>query len=289
MIYISSNDKIMMKNCHDKPIIEIVNNTGYLPLHILSNIILMDNYKLYTVLREIGYKLFELNMTDNTDYIVDQCDFNEEFVKMNSSGDYYQIVDKSLHKIPVIAKNSSSIANVKFEIHDYIVYINLDNSLILFDRNTTCSIFLDINVNSLIFYKNDRYSINIICKKDNQIICYVFGYDNHTNFDTYVVTYNSSAIKKKLGEFVLAKDTIYRFAENRYTRRISPIPLIKANDFNVHNGELIILNDMNEIISVRLASGFYVLYDAIYIDTNGWFKKKVHGVKSAANILLLQN
>lgn len=285
MYYISSDNKIMMKNYRDKHPIEIVNNTGHLPLHILSNIILMDNCILYTVLRGLSsyHELFELKMTDNTDYVVDQCDFTEAFVKVNSSGDYYQIVDMFLYKIPVIAKNSSSIVNIKSDDYNYIVYVNLDSMLILFDRNTMHNTFLDINVNALIFYKNDRRSINIVCEKSNQIICYEFGQNNHTILNTYVVTYNYGAIKKKLGEFVLAGDIVYRFAENRYNLSISLVPLIKADDFNVHNGELIILNDVNEIIDVRISS--YTLCDPFCVDIDGCFKKTICRVKSAANIL----
>lgn len=85
MIYIRTDNKIMMHIGHTSQ--EVNNDTGYLPLCVRENIILMSNYKLYNCIPKM-YGSFTLKKIllddDNFDYTVDltnPTDFANGFVK----------------------------------------------------------------------------------------------------------------------------------------------------------------------------------------------------------------
>jgi hypothetical protein len=212
MIYINNNNIYTTYVSFNTNIIgAIENNTGYLPVRVCKDILLMSDsrlYRLYCGYESSTLKLLTLKIKRGDDYVVDYVDFTDKFVKINSSGEYYEIYGNILRKIQVVANNCRNIHAVyKYKMvdschcHCY-YYVSINNELIFFDSYNKSEQHLDDNVNSILYFNSKNYSGCIIYVKNNIIIC-----SNISNFtqltDHYVIDYVGQLIIKSSDDFIL--------------------------------------------------------------------------------------
>lgn len=276
MVYITSDNKIMARTC-DPELIEISNNTSYLPLTIYCNIVLMSHGKLcairyYNNLNNLT--LLNLELETGKDYVVNSNDFTEKFVKINSK--YYKINGTVLQKIPILAKNSRNIVSAH-RLSSY-YYVDTNNKLSLFNENDNSIVILDHNVSTLLY---NEYRIegknNIICEKNNIIIC--LKYDKSSLLSTHTIDYNGSSIIKTLDWYMLDSDGhLYEFLLENNNSVITKI-LDNVIDFNYCDQDLFILDTEHKLFRVNIED-----YNLTHIDDDSYFKKRVNVTKSSNNV-----
>lgn len=275
MIYIDPDNKIIVKYLFGERQ-EVINNTGYLPLCVRDNIILMSDGELYSVPYS-NYKLSKINFGHNCHcYVVESADFTDRFVKIDF--EYYEIFNKScklqMRKIPIVAKNCHNI--IKIWTNKYI-YVDIDNKLVFFYNSFESCVVLDYDVDSIHYHCCDYDSIKIVYTKKNKIICCEYKYSHPTQTYTYDVDYNGSTIIKSSDWFALDSDNkLYRseFVQNKYT--ITKI-LDCVVDFVLCDFTLYISDSEHKIYEFNSKCNNYIC--------DGHFGKKMCNVKSAKKIL----
>jgi hypothetical protein len=270
MIYITSDNKIMRCSIIDKTDwIEITNDTYYVPLCIYRNIVLLSNYKLYIVTYEFD-KLIELVMTNGEDYKVDDFanyypgDFTDTYVKINS--EFYKIKNTRLHKISIVASNSSEIIK-RYKKHEKIIYyVSKNNKLIIYNKKDNSRVTLDENVDSIFFVTDSGSYDTIIYKKTNAFLCSTIIKTKLCS--TYVIDVIGSTIIKKIGRYALDSDNSLR----RFTANINgKYRIQKASDiidFNIFFEYVYTINADQQILGVCA-------------NNNCYLKKKISNTKSA--------
>jgi hypothetical protein len=97
----------------------------------------MSDGKLYMTMRD--NKLLVLKLKHGNDYAIDSADFTDRFAKINLKGEYYEICEVSLWKIPIVANNSRNIRRIwckNEEYHHYCYYyVNANNELAVLMRS----------------------------------------------------------------------------------------------------------------------------------------------------------
>jgi hypothetical protein len=214
MIYIV-NDDIVVNFGQYRESIYVDNDTGYYPLCIRSDAILMSNNKLYIVNNWPRYKLFEIKLKSKEDYSVYPDDFTCVYVKIEL--EYYKICVVAynysyMDKIPIIVKSPSCITGNILDGGYY--YVGSDNKLTSLKSKNNLATVLDNDVDIIFFIAAsggfDRYN-SVIYKKKNFIIC-LKCYDSRI-INKYYISYDGPSIKKILDKFVLDFDNcVYRFS-----------------------------------------------------------------------------
>jgi hypothetical protein len=296
MYFINVHSKIIKMNAHSKQS-EITNGTEFIPLRICSNIIMLSNYKLYTIK---NHALCEIMLENCSDYIIDSCDFTDKFAKINSE---YYVIDivpehisltspSLLRKIPdlILAKNS---ANITITIHKeiYYHYVDTNNNLILVKKSATKQncvsdvneiTILDSNISLLLNCNVDVYGINIIYIKSNTIFCSI--YSDTTLLQTYTIDWNNVSIKKNMHKFLLGSDDkLYQFicANSKYK-----LYVVATNvyDFNCHCvRELYAICKNGDIYYKHISQVLNTRYS--YNSANYHFSAKIYKSKSAMKII----
>jgi hypothetical protein len=81
-----------------------------------NDIVQMFNNKLYRIRTfEIGIKLSVTVLETGCDYKILDDNFTGHFTKINSSGEFYEIIDMTMYEIPIIAINSSAIIKLRHD------------------------------------------------------------------------------------------------------------------------------------------------------------------------------
>jgi hypothetical protein len=254
---------------------EISNNTGYLPLYVYINVVLMTDYKLYVVLSGSN-TLSKIKMS--LDYVIDLTDFTNAFVKINS--EVCEIFGTTLHKIPVTPKNSHNICSLACACFNVYCYVDVDGKLIIFNKYNHYHKIADNDVDNILYCEQYFNVVIIIYEKNNKIICYKHSDNDNILAITrsHIINYDGSLIIKTLGDYVLDSDnTIYEISITcgacTITKKLSNII-----DFTVVDSILYILNSEREIYQVDIPD-----YNMTYICDNSYFKKRTNNTKSAAN------
>jgi hypothetical protein len=275
MIYINEGNIFKYHNsfCTRK---QIVNDTGYLPLRVYNDILLLSDRRLYMI--SIGDNLLVLDSSRGHDYIVDSANFTDTFAKINS--EYYEMFGIWLSKIPVIANNSHNIVKevcINYYYY-YWYYINVNNELVVFNAlgESVQNKVLDNDVSLILYhnYKSDGHCI--IYAKNNTII-----YSKISNFtrltSDYAIDYIGQLIIKSSGDFLLDSDNnLYQFIiDNKkfILKKISGYVI----DFCCDTSYVYITDTEDKIYRIDK-----YIHDKIYI-SNGHFGKPFSNTKSANN------
>lgn len=282
MIYIDHNDKIMV-NYNSTRLKEITNDTGFLPLCVYYNVVLLSNYKLYRVNHLYG-TLRLIQMETGKDYVlVDADNFTDKFAQINS--EYYQIVVTSLCKITIPAKNSRNILISG----DLYFYCDINNNLLCCSRwyvdhaSDNKSSLIDDNCDMLLrcCHCNTDSKHHICYSKANKIICRKLiasvssiVTEIEIEIETYDVDYDGSTIIKIIDDTLLNSDGVLLSLKLYYvTDRCKfciTTKILNVYDFNIIGNTLIYSKNVNQIYNVKK-----------FIDS-GCFKKVRTRVKSAA-------
>jgi hypothetical protein len=251
----------------------------------------MSDYKLYTInlLSRPTNDLSEIKLSADNDYVIETDDFTNKFAKINS--EYYEIVDNVLYKIPVIAKNSQNIITIETRTNKYIVYVNFGDNLVVFNFADTTNTILCSDVETMLQCAEITDSFNIVYKKNNisQIICSTYN-DNLVHVKDNIIDYEDCVIIKVVGSYFLnSNNNLYvpcfriRSSGCLLCKKIG-----KIFDFNVYRH---IFNNYvrvyKEFILVLNSQKKIQEYDRdnnkiLHIDNDGYLKKKIYNVKSAA-------
>lgn len=208
MIYING-DNIFACHFSSYASEHIDNDTGYLPLRVHNDTLLLSDGRLYKITCDNILSVLKINQS--YDYVVDSADFTDKFAKINS--EYYKIDEMSLCKIPIIANNSHNIGRIECE-HDeyyYYYYVNVNNELVFFDEFHKSEQYkiLDSDVN-LIFVKCYYEKYYVIYTKNNTII--YFNINNFTQLtDSHIVKSTNKFIIKLSNDFLLdSRNDLYQ-------------------------------------------------------------------------------
>lgn len=286
MIYISSDNKIMI--CDYTKSSEIINDTGYIPICVYSNIILMSDHKLYVVTYSDivlhmlgGYKITKIVLMSGEDYYVEPDNFTNKFVKINS--ECYKICDKttSLIKLSIVSKRPHDIIESRVDNMVY-NYVDINNNLIFFDEKKNLFKILDSNVD-LIFYGVGLQCTRIIYKKINDTIVYSL-YNSDILIHTNIINYEGQPIIKTIDLFSLdSGGVLHQFLPGEgYEYTITDISfrinytISTIADFNIFFNRICV-SDHNKCIYNTDNSSLK------HID-NGYFRKVPSNTKSASNI-----
>lgn len=275
MIYINNNNIYKKyESCSCIKSETIINDTEYLPLRAYNNVLLMSDGKLYIFTND--RKLFLIKMNQGYDYVVDDPNnFTNLFVKINSK--YYEIYEKMLYEIPVIANNCDNIYITYTNNSHYYYYVNINNELMFLDtcNQSKLSIILDDDVNSIL-YVSSRDKHIIYVKNDIIIYSKIINLTQLTN--SYAIDYIGGPIIKASGEFILdSYNNLYTLTcvNGKYdTKKISE----RAIDFYHGFCYVHITKTENKIYSISTFD-----YNENYIDI-GHFGKKYSNTKSANNV-----
>jgi hypothetical protein len=284
MVYITADNEIMTCGAYDVKVpTQIINNTGYFPISVYANVILLSDYKLYAIVK---LKLVEIIMDYGIDYVVDSDNFTDKFAMINS--ECYQIyykyglIQPYLQKISVEAKKAQNIISVISRYIYYYYCVNTDNKLIVkmysCIRSLHNVVYLDKDVDLLLQVCLSETHLTVIYKKNNDIIC--SSYDDHILVGTYVITRINSTIIKTLHNFLLDSDAnIYEivFEDNRYSLKKNAM----IRDFNVWNNKFYYFTDNDNYHNHNISHPHCV---CINISNNCRFKKSPRNVKSATKI-----
>jgi hypothetical protein len=284
MIYISADDKIMIKKLYEDEPKEITNETGLLPLCVHSNTILMSDYKLYAV--NIGIftddTLHLIVMESKGDYVVGPNDFTDKFVQINC--EYYIINNMyTLRKIMITPKNVYNVIFMGGIIRNegYYCYVDANNRLLRCHARNLCisgeSTLLDddVDVDYILCCNKSSFSYNVICSKVNKIICYSYTSHSLKNFCTKNINYTGSRVIKIIDNYFLdSDDNLFKFTFDGNAVILMRISV--ARDFSTYGSDFLFLNSSNKILQLD----FHCNYK--YVDTDGCFKKTVTRIKSAA-------
>lgn len=280
MIYIDSDDKIMMKYDANHNLKEVANDTGFVPLSVHCDVILMDNHKLYHVNISCG-TLSAIQLETREDYIVDVDNFTDKFARINL--EYYRITHTNLYKITIAAKN---VFNILIERKIYF-YLDINNKLLCCsDTHDECAnnksiLIIDSDVDLLLFccycYTDGKY--HMCYSKANKIICckILISQDN-TVKEFYDINYDGSTIIKKIDNVLLNSDRVllwlgYIWCSGNHSSFCVTKKLLNVNDFNINYNMLIYLKNNGQIYE---NSKKYI--------GSGCFKKLRNRVKSAATV-----
>lgn len=286
MIYINNGNIYALGHSFNTGFIRTIeNNTGYLPVRICNDILLMSDgrlYRLYCGYGSTTLKLLRLGTKQKRkDYTVDSINFTDEFAEINSSGECYEIYRNTLQKIQIVANNCRNIYMIhKYEFidsWDCYYYVNINNELIFFDPRYKSVQHLDDNVNS-IFYFNSNDHLRYIIYEKNNIIIYSEIINLKKLVNNYTIDYIGQSIIKASGKFILdAHNNLYALimVDKKFvTRKISD----NVIDFCCDTFYVYITDTLNMIYRIDKH-----IYDKIYIDT-GYFTKLFSNTKSANNI-----
>lgn len=274
MIYITSDNKIMRCGIIDKTNwIVITNNTGYMPLCIYCNIVLMSNYKLYVVTYKFD-ELIELVMVNGEDYRVDDSadnysdSFTDKYARINS--EFYEIKNTRLHKISIIAANSSEIIKCYTRNKTNFYYVSTNNKLIIYNKKDNSHITLDENVDSIFFVgKSCTCDTLIIYKRANTYLCSVV--DEYELSSTYVIDVIKSTIIKKVNRYMLDSDNnLFIFTYDIYKKKYRIRKASDVIDINIFYGHAYIIKEDQQILGS-------------HTDNDCYLKKKIFNTKSAAS------
>lgn len=271
MIYISADNKVMMKNYCGYT--EIIYDDKHIPLCVCANIILMSDGYLYRVCYDqlMNCKLFKIKLETGEKYLCEFDNFTSEFAKINSK--YYEINGMILSEIPIIAKNSHNIMKTDNNMLYY--YISTDDELILFNSNNKSRIIFDYGVNFLLLCRDyDGNKVNVIYEKNSTIICSV--YDDVQLVKTYVVEHDKLRITKILKKFALDSNNnihMLKFIDSRYHMFKNLNNII---DFNYCGNILCIVDSEQTIREFNIHT-----HTLKYVNDNGYFKKIITKAKSA--------
>lgn len=256
----------------------VVNNTGYLPLHVHGNTLLLSDRRLYKIHDD---KLSILYLKQKNyyaiDYVIDSADFTDKFAKINS--EHYDIYGIWLLKNPAIANNSYNIKRILCEHYEYkYYYVNVNNELAVFGElhKSEKHTILDNNVSSILYrnYQSDDHCI--IYMKNNAII-----YSRISNFtqltDHYVIDYVGQSIIKSSDDFLLdSRNDLYQFIKDNkkvITKKISD----SVVDFYCDSTCTYITDTENRIYCIDKNN-----YSRKYIGV-GHFGRSLRNTKSANN------
>lgn len=277
MIYIY-HDNIFVRCNKYHTIIDVPNNTGYLPLRAHNNILLMSDGKLYTVSRNNKLSVLSSKQRDET------TEFNDSFAKINS--EYYEICEPSLLKIPIVANSLHNIKKVwnknGFYSDDYYYfYVNIHNELISFYMRHEIErhVFLDNDVSLILSYNFG--SKCIIYVKGGMIVCsYIYNFTYMTY--SYIVDYEGSSIIKSSCSFMLdSHNNLYALIMDNVkfvTKKISSDVI----DFYCDANYAYITDASNMIYCIDKKD-----YNSKYIDV-GHFEKTLVYNKSAKNVYVCE-
>jgi hypothetical protein len=277
MYYITHDNKIMAWHSIGTDI-EVINNTGYLPLCMKGDIVLMSNNKLYVIKMFERYKLCELTIKMKS-CVLNNDDFNTRFVIINLK--CYEInAELSLTKINNNITLNNHINIIELYGGPYL-YCDASNNLILFDKwKNQSPVILDNQVDTILFctWNGRSCTINIIYKKLNTIIC--SSYSRLTLIDTYTINYEGSHIVKILdiGIFLDTDKDVYMvtFVDNKYILEKMGSDVIDINSYNMN---LYIIDTEHRLYYA--GSRHHKNYVKTHIANNCYFTKTRRSIKSA--------
>lgn len=281
MIYIN-NTNIFMRCNTTGTISHVSNNTGYFPLRVYDNILLMSDGKLYTIICNNELSILKID-SESDDYMVDSTDFTDKFVKINSK--YYIICSSLLLlyaiPVPVIANNSHNIKrlfhnNLKYYRCYY--YVNIDNKLVFFGAPNILNqyIILDDDVSSILYLHTD--GMYIIYVKNDTII--YSGINDFTQLiDSYVIDYIGQSIIKSTDMFFLdSHNNLYELIIVNGSKCVIKKILSDIVDFYCSKFYICIIDTEGKIHHINKNN-----YSKLYIGV-GHFGKSLRNIKSANNI-----